>query len=82
MQQLSEPKDVQDMDRLAVEWAEKHLEVYPDNQRAYYPALGALTWLHENDSALDWVENAYRLAPDDPTTRYNLACFYALPSVN
>ena len=78
MQQLSDPEDVQDMARLAVERAEKHLEDYPDNQRAYYVCLGALTKLGENDRALEWAENAYRLAPDDPATRYNLACFYSM----
>jgi adenylate cyclase len=30
------------------------------------------------ERALEWAENAYRLAPDDPATRYNLACFYSL----
>jgi adenylate cyclase len=66
------------MARLAVERAEKHLEDYPDNQRAYYLCLGALTLLGENDRALEWAENAYHLAPEDPATRYNLACFYSM----
>lgn len=65
------------MARLAVERVEKHLEDYPDNQRAYYLGVGALFTLDEKERALDWAENAYRLAPDDPATRYNLACFYA-----
>ena len=27
--------------------------------------------------AMDWAEKAHKLAPDDPPTRYNLACFYS-----
>ena len=77
LRQLGDPEDVQDMARLAVERVEKHLEDYPDNQRAYYLGIGALTLLGEDERALDWAECAFRLAPDDPATRYNLACFYA-----
>jgi adenylate cyclase len=32
----------------------------------------------ETERALDWAEKAHRLAPDDPATLYNLACFYSL----
>ena len=63
--------------RLAVERVERHLEDYPDNQRAYYLGIGALLQLGETGRAMDWAEQAQRLAPDDPATRYNLACFYS-----
>lgn len=65
------------MARLAVERIENHLEDFPDNQRAYYLGIGALTLLDEKERALDWAEKAYSLAPDDPATRYNLACYYS-----
>ncbi len=75
---LGNEEAVQATARLAVERVEQHLEYYPDNQRAYYLCLGALIVLGEQDRALDWAERAFRLAPDDPATHYNLACFYSL----
>jgi adenylate cyclase len=77
LRELGDPQEVQSMASLAVERLEKHLEDYPDNQRAYYLGIGALNQLGEDERALDWAESAYRLAPDDPATRYNLSCFYA-----
>jgi adenylate cyclase len=77
MRQLGLSSDVEKMARLAVERVQTHLEDYPDNQRAYYLGIGALLILQETDQAKDWAEQAYKLAPDDPPTRYNLACFYS-----
>jgi adenylate cyclase len=77
MRQIAEPGEVQDMARLAVERVKRHLEDYPDNQRAYYLGIGALILLEQFDLAVEWAEQAYELAPDDPPTRYNLACFYS-----
>jgi TolB-like protein/Tfp pilus assembly protein PilF len=77
LRQAGDEHEVQRVARLAVERVEKHLEDYPDNQRAYYLGIGALITLGEMEKAEDWAENAYRLAPDDPATRYNLSCFYA-----
>ena len=56
---------------------ERFLQIYPNNQRAYY--LGASTFLHLDDEqqAREWVEKALQIAPNDPATRYNAGCFYA-----
>lgn len=77
MRQESEPDEVRQIASLAVARVKRHLEDYPDNQRAYYLGIGALILLEEIDLAEEWAEQAYELAPDDPPTRYNLACFYA-----
>ena len=63
--------------RIGVDRAERILEDYPDNQRAYYLGAGGLLRLGENDKAMKWAEHALKLNPDDPATRYNLACFFA-----
>jgi len=63
--------------QIGVERIEKHLEDYPDNPRAYYLGVGGLMILGETERAHRWAERALSLAPDDPPTRYNLACFYA-----
>jgi adenylate cyclase len=62
---------------LGVERAERILEDYPDNQRAYYLGVGALLELGQKERAVEWAERAYEIRPDDPATLYNLACFYA-----
>lgn len=69
--------EVRKIARVAVDRVRKHLEDYPDNQRAYYLGIGALFQLGEKELALEWAEKARQLAPDDPATRYNLACFYS-----
>ena len=63
--------------RIGVERVEQHLLDYPDNPRAYYLGVGALAMLGDMDKARQWAERAMALAPNDPSTRYNLACFYA-----
>ena len=65
------------MARIGVERAQRVLEDYPDNQRAYY--LGAAGWymLGETSKALEWTDKALELNPNDPATRYNAACFFA-----
>jgi len=62
--------------RIGVERAEKILEDYPDNQRAYYLGSTALLTLGQPDRARVWIERALELNPDDGATRYNVACFY------
>lgn len=56
---------------------ERFLQIYPNNQRAYY--LGAFTFLHlgEKQQGREWVEKALQIAPKDFATRYNAGCFYA-----
>jgi adenylate cyclase len=63
--------------RIGVERAERILEDYPDNARAYYLGAGGLLTLGEEEKAKEWSEHALILCPDDPATRYNSACFFA-----
>jgi adenylate cyclase len=66
-----------DADRRGVMLAERHLEDYPDNARAYFFAAPALARLGRAEQAHEWAERAIAIDPDDPSTRYNVACFYA-----
>ena len=56
---------------------ERFLQVYPNNQRAYYLGAFALNDLGEKDKAHEWVRKALEIAPEDSATRYNIGCFYA-----
>ncbi len=64
--------------RIGIERAIQHLEDYPDNPRPYYLGTTAFLILGEPEEAQKWADAALAMAPDDPTTRYNLACYYAL----
>ena len=64
-------------ERRGVALAESHLQSYPDNARAYFLATAALDNLGESEKALAWANRAIAIDPDDATTRYNVACFYA-----
>lgn len=64
-------------ERRGVALAESHLQSYPDNARAYFLATAALDNLGECEKAVDWADRAVAIDPDDATTRYNVACFYA-----
>lgn len=77
LEQRGDLEEVRRVARLAVDRVEKHLDDYPDNQRAYYLGVSALYKMGEIERAMEWAEHAHRLAPEDPATRYNLACFYS-----
>jgi adenylate cyclase len=57
--------------------AERFLQIYPNNQRAYYLGATALMRLGEEKKAHMWMEKALQIAPNDSATRYNAGCFYA-----
>jgi adenylate cyclase len=63
--------------KIGVDRARQHLEDYPDNPRAYYLAATAFIILDQLEEGREWAEKALSLAPDDPSTRYNVACFFA-----
>ena len=62
---------------IGVERAERILEDYPDNQRAYYLGSGGLVIMGQHDRGKEWIERALELGTDDSATRYNAACFFS-----
>ena len=57
---------------------EQHLELYPDDARAWYTGATDLSRLGERDKALRWVDRAVSLDPGDGAVLYGSACVYAL----
>ncbi|HEY6060968.1 MAG TPA: protein kinase [Gemmatimonadales bacterium] len=56
---------------------EKHVEMYPDDARAYYMgALDAIA-LGRREQAEAWVGRALAIDPEDPLILYNVGCVYA-----
>jgi adenylate cyclase len=64
-------------ERRGVALAERHLQDFPDNARAYVLATAALHNLGRIDDAIAWAERAIAIDPGDPNIRYNVACLYA-----
>ncbi len=65
-------------DRRAVEIAEKHLSLHPDDARALYLTAVSLCRLGDTDRSLDWAGRALAMDPNEPVTLYNVGCVYAL----
>lgn len=63
--------------REGVKRAERFLQIYPDNQRAYYLGAFALQNLGDDKKARSWMDKALEIAPGDTATKYNAGCFYA-----
>lgn len=60
--------------RMTIERAEKALAKDPANAPALASGSSALAALGEPDRAMDWLERALLLDPDNILMRYNLAC--------
>jgi len=62
----------------ALELVRKHLEMYPDDARAYY--LGAIILVEEDEGeeALKWTAKAISIEPNETKVLYNAACIYSL----
>lgn len=63
---------------VGLESARRHLELHPEEARAWY--LGASSWaaLGEKHKAREWAAKALALGPDDQSILYNVACAYSL----
>ena len=62
----------------AVDAMERALVAQPRDARARYLGANMLTILGRDDEANQWALAAEEIAPEDPPTLYNLACFHAV----
>jgi TolB-like protein/Flp pilus assembly protein TadD len=74
---LGDGKELMKAGREGVNRVERFLQIYPNNQRAYYLGASALLLLGEERKAHLWIEKSLQIAPNDSATRYNAGCFYA-----
>lgn len=64
--------------REALEIAERHLDLNPDDPRAATMRAVSLCRLGREPEGLQWAERALELDPMDPGVRYNAACLFAV----
>lgn len=62
----------------ALEVAEKHMDLNPDDPRAATMRAVALCRLGRMEEGVHWAERALSIDPNDAGVRYNVACLYAL----
>ncbi|MEO8217680.1 MAG: protein kinase [Acidobacteriota bacterium] len=60
-----------------IEASKKHLNLHPEDTRAWTLGSAALSYLGEPEKANEWVERALAIDPDEPIILYNAACTYA-----
>ena len=64
--------------RHALELAERHIELHPDDARALYLGAGILCQLGDRTRSREWAERAIAMDPEETATLYNVGCVYAL----
>lgn len=62
----------------ALDVAEKHMDLNPDDPRAATMRAVALCRLGRMEEGVHWAERALSIDPNDAGVRYNVACLYAL----
>jgi len=78
LHRLGRHEEAKEALRRGLEVAEKHLELNPDDARAYCLGAQALMQLDEQERAVEWAKRAHALDPTDSGVLYNVACVYAL----
>jgi non-specific serine/threonine protein kinase len=63
--------------RRGLEIAERHLELNPDDARAYCLGADALLVLGEKEKSLEWTSKALSISPDEVGILYNTACLFS-----
>ena len=56
----------------------KYLEFNPDDARAFYLGAGALIKNNQLEMAVQWIEKAISINPDEISVLYNATCVYSL----
>ncbi len=78
LHELGRPEQAHRADKIASDLVKKHLELNPDDSRAYSLGANAVNRLGDKECSKRWCEQAMELAPNDPLVLYNAACNFAL----
>ena len=76
--ELGRQDEARRANEVAVGSIEKHLDLNPDEARAYSLGASVLVRLGQTEHSKQWTHQAMTLAPNDPLILYNAACNWAL----
>ena len=75
---LGRTEDARVMRRRAINNADEHLKVNPDDVRAYYMSANAMVALGEVERGLERTRLALKLDPNDCMVLYNAGCIFSM----
>jgi len=78
LRQLGRRDEARGADQIALASVTRHLDLNPDDARAYSLGAGVLGRLGHVERAKQWSEQALSLASDDDAVIYNAACALAV----
>ena len=73
---LDREADAERYARIGIKRAEEALRLHPENSRPAQLGAPTLARIGEREKAIDWLERAMFIDPDDPIVSYNAACTY------
>ena len=79
---LGWPQKALDVRQRGVKIVEDHIHLNPGDTRALYMGANGLVVIGEKKKAMEWLQRAFTLEPEDPMLLYNAGCIYALMEMN
>jgi adenylate cyclase len=73
---LKRPKEAERYARIGIKRAEEALRLHPENSRPAQLGAPTLARMGERERAMDWLERAMFIDPEDAIVSYNAACTY------
>ncbi|WP_118857970.1 adenylate/guanylate cyclase domain-containing protein [Sphingomonas mesophila] len=73
---LDRQADAERYARIGIKRAEEALRLHPENSRPAQLGAPTLARIGEREKAIDWLERAMFIDPEDPIVSYNAACTY------
>jgi tetratricopeptide (TPR) repeat protein len=74
---LNRPAEADTEIRRGMALVEKHIELNPDDSRAWILGASGLAELGEAEDAIEWAKKALSIDPNNPITFYVAACMYS-----
>jgi adenylate cyclase len=75
---LGMEKEVEKSETLALTAIRNHVDLNPEDIRALYLGANIFARSGKSDEAVEWIERALSIGPDEPSVLYNATCCYSL----
>jgi serine/threonine protein kinase/Flp pilus assembly protein TadD len=75
---LGREAEAESTERRALQLTEKHIELHPDDARAWYLGATILVRMRDHKRGFEWARRALEIDPEETSILYNVACVYSL----